>query len=114
MENSGGERIAEIRKALGLTQKELAIKIRVSWNYVSALEQGQKPLNTRIIKLIADTFNVNESWLETGNGQMFNDIADTELAEITSLFSQLHPKLRSLVIEQLGVLLEINEEANRG
>jgi hypothetical protein len=47
---------------------------------------------------------------------MLTDPKDAELMEIISLFNQLHPKLKPLVIKQLKVLLEINQfpHAERG
>jgi transcriptional regulator with XRE-family HTH domain len=104
-----GKRLIEIRNALGLTQEKFAEKIRVSTGYMSSLERSYRELNTRLIKLIADTFGVNENWLQHGTGEMFTDPRDTELSEIISLFNQLHPKLKPLVIKQLKVLLEINQ-----
>jgi transcriptional regulator with XRE-family HTH domain len=103
-----GERLIKIRSALGLTQEKFAEKIRVSTGYMSSLEQSHRELNTRLIKLIADTFGVNENWLQYGTGEMFTNPKDTELLEIISLFNQLHPKLKPLVIKQLKILIEIN------
>jgi transcriptional regulator with XRE-family HTH domain len=109
MERALGERLIELRTALGLTQEKFAGKIRVSKGYMSSLEQSHRELNARLIKLISDTFGVNENWLQYGIGEMFIDPKDTELTEIISLFNQLHPKLKKLVIKQLKVLLEINQ-----
>jgi hypothetical protein len=73
------------------------------------LERGHRELNSRLIKLISDTFGVNENWLQSGTGEMLLEPRDVDLSEITGLFNQLHPKLKKLVIEQLKVLLEINQ-----
>jgi len=40
---------------------------------------------------------------------MFSEPKAISLDEVTALYSQLHPKLQKLVIEQLKVLLEINK-----
>jgi transcriptional regulator with XRE-family HTH domain len=109
-----GVRLIELRAALGLTQEKFAAKIRVSKGYMSSLEQSHRELNTRLIKLIVDTFGVNENWLLDGTGDMFTNPKDVELSEIVDLFNQLHPDLRKLVIKQLRVLLEINNELPRG
>jgi transcriptional regulator with XRE-family HTH domain len=114
MDSADGKRLAALRTALGLTQGQLARQIRLSSSYISAIEQGQKPLNARIIKLIADTFNVNEAWLQSGAGEMFKGDEDRELQEILGLFDQLHPRLKELVIKQLEVLLDLNREAQEG
>jgi len=105
-----GERLIELRTALGLTQKEFAQKIRVSKGYIASLERSHRELNSRLIKLISDTFGVNEQWLQTGKGNMFftAEPRNVSLDEVIALYKQLHPKLQKLVIEQLKVLLEMN------
>jgi transcriptional regulator with XRE-family HTH domain len=112
--NEPGGRLIELRTALELTQEKFAEKIRVSKGYMSALEQGHRELNSRLIKLISDTFGVNEAWLDAGMGEMFLEPKDVDLLEIISLFNQLHPKLKKLVIKQLKVLLEINQFPGKG
>jgi transcriptional regulator with XRE-family HTH domain len=106
-----GARLIELRMVLGLTQEKFAERIRVSKGYMSSLEQSHRELNTRLIKLIVDTFGVNENWLLSGNGDMFTNPKDVELSEIVDLFNQLHPELKKLVIKQLRILLEINSTA---
>jgi transcriptional regulator with XRE-family HTH domain len=106
-----GTRLIELRSALKLTQEKFAEKIRVSKGYMSSLEQGHRALNSRLIKLIADSFGVSENWLLYGIGSMFIEQKDVELLEVIELFNKLHPALRSLVIEELKILLELNTKA---
>jgi transcriptional regulator with XRE-family HTH domain len=103
-----GKRLIKLREALDITQEEFAKRIRVSKGYISSLEVSKRELNPRLIKLISDTFGVNERWLQTGKGKMFTNPKDVNLDEVISLYKQLHPKLQKLVIEQLKVLLEMN------
>jgi len=103
-----GKRLIKLREALDITQEEFAKRIRVSKGYISSLEVSKRELNPRLIKLISDTFGVNERWLQTGKGKMFTNPKDVSLDEVISLYKQLHPKLQKLVIEQLKVLLEMN------
>ena len=111
MDKALGERLTELRKALDLTQEEFARKIRVSKGYITSLERSHRELNSRLVKLIADTFGANERWLQTGKGKMFTEPRDISLDEVIALYNQLHPKLQKLVIEQLKVLLEMNKSA---
>ena len=110
MDNESGDRLIALRSALGLNQKEFAQKIRVSRGYITSLERSHRELNDRIIKLISDTFGVNEQWLQKGKGSMFvtSKPRDTSLDEVIALYNQLHPKLQKLVIEQLKILLEMS------
>ena len=110
MDRELGGRLIELRTSLDLTQEEFAKKIRVSKGYITSLERSHRELNSRLIKLIADTFSANEKWLKTGKGKMFIDPKkDVSLEEVIELYNQLHPKLQKLVIEQLKVLLEMNK-----
>jgi transcriptional regulator with XRE-family HTH domain len=114
MNGALGARLIELRTVLGLTQGKFAERIRVSRGYMSSLEKSHRELNVRLIKLIADTFGVNENWLLNGTGDMFKDSNNVEFSEIIDLFNQLHPELRKLVIKQLRVLLEINNKLPHG
>lgn len=65
------ERIKKLRKALGLTQKEFGERIGVKPNTIGTYEIGRnKPIDA-VIALICREFNVNETWLRTGEGEMF-------------------------------------------
>jgi bacteriophage CI repressor helix-turn-helix domain len=66
-----GERIKELRKALGLTQQEFAEKLRIKRNTIAKYETRRGEPIDAVISLICREFNVNESWLRTGEGEMF-------------------------------------------
>lgn len=63
------ERIKTLRKKLNMTQDEFSSKVGLSRNFIAQLETGAKAPSDRTIKDICRTFNVNEEWLRTGNGQ---------------------------------------------
>ncbi len=67
-----GERIRQIREALGLSQSEFAERLGIHKQMVSDVERGkQKRFNSQIEKSLADIFGVNLSWLLNGSGEMF-------------------------------------------
>ncbi|TQW60947.1 XRE family transcriptional regulator, partial [Clostridioides difficile] len=74
------ENLKELRIKLGLSQKEFAEKLLVSDATISRLEKGERKLTDRFIFQICEVFNVNEDWLRNGNGEMFKNIDDIELA----------------------------------
>lgn len=77
------ERIAEIRKAAGMTQEEFAVKIGLSRNFIWMIEKGDRVPSDRTIRDICDKFNVSEDWLRRGNGPMRPESsADEELSQI--------------------------------
>lgn len=65
------ERIKHIRKALNLTQQVFADNIGIKQNTVAQYEIGRNAPTDAVIRLICTTFNVNETWLRTGEGEMF-------------------------------------------
>lgn len=71
-----GERIKALRKALDITQQEFAEKIALSRNYVAMIEIGQRDPSERTISDICREFDVNETWLRTGEGDMFVEVPE--------------------------------------
>lgn len=77
------KRIKELRKALGLTQQEFADKIGVKRNSMANYETGRNTPIDAIVVSICRIFNVNEEWLRTGQGEMFKQLSQAELAART-------------------------------
>ena len=63
-------RIKQIRIGECLTQEEFSVKIGLSRNFIAQMETGKKIPSDRTIKDICREFNVNETWLRTGEGEM--------------------------------------------
>lgn len=66
-----GNRIKQLRKVLGLTQKEFGERIGVKPNTIGTYEIGRNDPIDAVIALICREFDVNEHWLRTGEGEMF-------------------------------------------
>ena len=66
-----GERMKKVRKTLDLTQQEFSDKIGSKRNTVATYEIGRTDPSAAVISLICREFNVNETWLRTGEGKMF-------------------------------------------
>ena len=43
-------RLVDVRKGLGLTQKELSIMLDVAENYISMIESGRKPMSKKLLR----------------------------------------------------------------
>lgn len=65
------ERLKSLRKILGLNQKEMGDRMRLSQTHISSLENGAREVTDRILSDICREFNVNEVWLRTGEGEVF-------------------------------------------
>ena len=108
------DRIRLVRKSLnngkGMSQTEFASQIGMTRSMVSNLELGLVEIPSYKINSICNQFNVNEQWLRTGEGQMFNepDPADLEyyqmqeirespaLQTIVNVWMQLSPENKEL------------------
>ena len=65
------ERIKKLRRELGLTQQEFCTRIGLKRNSISLVESGKRNISDQAILSICREFNVNETWLRTGEGDMF-------------------------------------------
>lgn len=77
-----GSRIAQVISAVGMTKTKFAQELSLQQPFVSLLCAGKKNPSDRTIKDICRVFGVSESWLRTGNGEMFSPLnRDVRLAE---------------------------------
>lgn len=74
------ERIYLLRNELNLSQEAFGTRINVTKFSISSYEKGKNAVKDRVISDICREFNVNEDWLRTGEGDMFNKLSTAELA----------------------------------
>ena len=76
-------RIAQIRRDAGLTQKDFGASIGgLTQNYIWMLEKGERIPGDRTIADICRTYGVSEHWLRTGEGEMYIPLTrDEQIAE---------------------------------
>lgn len=68
------ERIRKLRRNLDLTQQEFADRIGSKRNTIAKYETDASTPSAAVVTLICREFNVNEDWLRTGEGEMFNEV----------------------------------------
>lgn len=68
-----GERITFIRTNAGLTMTAFAERLNLSKSSISVAESDKSKLSKRAMIDICEKFNVNPEWLETGEGEPYND-----------------------------------------
>lgn len=66
------ERLKLLRKELNKNQKEFAESLGLGQSTWAMIEVGKRELNERHIKLICSIYKINEKWLRTGEGKMYN------------------------------------------
>ena len=88
-----GERIRALRKTLGLTQKEFADRIGITYQMLGLYERGEYDPPDKVLKLISSTFGVSYNWLKTGQGEMWERKEKALLEELEAKTREVLEKL---------------------
>ncbi len=104
-----GDRIRELRKELGMTQQEFADRLKIKRNTIATYETGRNDPIDSVFALICKEFDVNETWLRTGEGEMFVPKSrDEELAEFFGNVQGIGPE--SFKRRFVAMLSRLDEE----
>ena len=107
-----GERVKEVRKALGHTLERFGEPLGVKKGALSSIENGRNALTEQLAKAICREYNVSYEYLMSGEGEMFIKLEiDDEIAayvgrtlrdekavyqrKLLLFFSRLSPELLS-------------------
>ena len=114
------ERIAVLRKTLGLTQKQFGEQIGVQRGTIANYELGRNIPTETVRLMICRVYGVRREWLETGEGEIFEkktkydqirEMADEYMKDESESFrNRLISVISELSEEQLVVLAEIAEK----
>lgn len=80
------DRFTLIRKKVNLTAREFGTRLCVAQSTISSIETGARQPSNQLINSICREFDVNEHWLRTGEGEMFNELTREE--ELTRFFAK--------------------------
>ena len=91
-----GERIKEVRKALGMNQTDFAARLGSVQNTITGYETGRRVPSNQVIASICREFRVSEDWLRTGAGEMF---VPTPASIVDELAEEYHlcPEAQAMV-----------------
>lgn len=81
------DRILELRKSLKLNQTDFGKRIGVSRGVINNIDLSLVPAKPLLIDQICKEFGVSQTWLETGEGDMFEP--QTQDEELAQLFGDL-------------------------
>ena len=101
------ENIRRLREAKGMSRREFGEMLYVSQDVINNLERNRVEPTALMIKCICDTFHVTESWLETGEGEMFTQRHEDEkilasvnaspaLQSMLAIWAQLSPENKAV------------------
>lgn len=109
-----GERIKVLRKEKNLSMEDFGSVIGMGKSAVSRIENGVNGTTDQTIRSICREFGVNEHWLRTGEGEMFEQTRETVLDRLAAEYSldkeqvsvienflDLSPQERTLFLTQM-------------
>ena len=77
-----GDRIRQVRVEFGENQANFAEMLGVSRNTISLLECGKITVSGKIIKVLVEKYEIDENWLRTGRGEMYESEEIVRMYEI--------------------------------
>lgn len=89
-------RIIQVRRNLGLTQKEFGLNLGCSRDKISNIELGRVIPDDVFIKHICVVYKVSESWMMTGQGEMWSGTGSNEL-DVVNSYGELTPAIRCFI-----------------
>lgn len=90
------DRFKELRIALNLSQERFGEPLGLTKTSVSASENGLRVVSDRTVLLCHAVYKVNIHWMNTGEGQMFEDNGDDFISELAAKY-QLNAFQKNLV-----------------
>lgn len=90
------DRIREVREHFGLSMEKFGSRIGIGKASISLLESGKNNPSVQTITLICREFGVNEQWLRTGEGEMFEQTQASVLDRLSTEYD-LSREQRSVI-----------------
>jgi len=101
------DRVKEVRAANNMSQAEFAKLLGVGQSTLGMMEVSKRKISERHIKSICSICSVNESWLRSGDGEMFVESSHATIDQLANEYN-----LDSLDKQLLSTYLELSP-ANR-
>lgn len=89
-------RIIQVRRVLGLTQKEFGLNLGCSRDKISNIELGRVVPDDVFINHICVVYKVSDHWMKTGEGEMWSKTT-SDSRHISESYEQLSPSLKCVV-----------------
>jgi transcriptional regulator with XRE-family HTH domain len=87
-----GRAVAEVRKLRGLTQREVAERARLTVNYISLVENGERAVSQDALNRLAGVLRVPAGWIAFLGGTV------ETAGRAKDLFAELNEATRDLML----------------
>lgn len=102
-----GVRIQQYRKALGLTQEDIADRMGCSLTYISKLENGKASCNLERLFELSNILKCDAADLLLGINMGSSQYLDPELGQ---MIAQLNPNDKELLCAMMEVMIRRNQK----
>ena len=106
------DRLKQIRKDNKLSQSALGKLIGISSSQIACYETGYREITDRAINDICRELNINETWLRTGEGEMY--VVSEQDEKLAEAFAEIslseNEKLKEIVhktIDKINDLIDL-------
>jgi len=100
MNKTIGQRIKECRKAMGMTQEELAVVSCIPKSTLSAYECDKVDIKMGTIKELARIFHTTAGYLIDGDEAEY----DEDIMQVVKMLQEMPEELRKVAVEQVKAL----------
>lgn len=104
-----GKRLKELRKRLGLKQRDVAERLEMDTGTVGKWEAAMQRIPKTRLYQICNEYNVSRDWLERGEGEMFVPVeeSETDFAEtMYSMFNALPENFQEVWMEVAEIIVK--------
>lgn len=119
-------RLKELRKKIGLSQKAFGERLGVTSAAICIIEAGKRNLTEQMARSICHEFNVNYEWLKYGTGEIFAVTPESIVDELSNRFDlddldrriilgylQLPVSDRAAIKRYIQTLTDISKESSK-
>ena len=99
------DRVKEIRATLKMNQSDFSNLLGIGQSTLAMMEVSKRKISDRHVKTICSICNINETWLRTGEGDMYIQTDDTLFAKLSKEYN-----LSVGMQELLRAILDLDDE----
>lgn len=106
------DRIAKVRESSEKSQEEFGAILGVTNSTISLLERKKRDPSDRLLRDICREFNINENWLRTGEGEMYNqmDALDTMMIHLGYMMGNASAQKKAVLAALVEMVYSVPDD----